>query len=125
MIHPARLSLLAKALPTWADGLIIGWPWVFGKSLQKILNEQVGLRLDDCVERSVDTGQFKQVYQVGYSLPPLASDEWTVEQRQGECEAYLDASPPISVIYIRYVSCSDLRLLSSAFNGLELLLDTC
>ena len=45
--------------------------------------------------------QFRLFYQVGPQLPPVVQDEWTVESQQGECKAYLDASEPKSVLYMR------------------------
>ena len=45
--------------------------------------------------------QFGTIYQIGPQLPPTISDEWSAESKKGDCKAYLDASAPKSVLYIR------------------------
>ncbi|KAK4684627.1 hypothetical protein P7C73_g5543, partial [Tremellales sp. Uapishka_1] len=86
-----RWVSVVKQVPEGFDGIIMGWPYIFGEALQVDLEERHGKFL-----------------QVGPQLPPIVQDEWKIETKQGDTKAYLDNAlqnlGPRSVLYISFGS---------------------
>ncbi|ORY24189.1 hypothetical protein BCR39DRAFT_547490 [Naematelia encephala] len=82
------LAAIFKVIPAWIDGLIVGWPSIFTKELHEPMAKQFGA-----------------FYSIGFQLPEASTDEWSVEDSQGACKAYLDAAQDDkSVIYVSFGS---------------------